>query len=70
MDVDLDFLVDIVDNVDINIRNNIPRHIYERTNYFETYSETEFFKRFRLQKRTVLQILERIEHELEYPHNR
>lgn len=47
-----------------------PRHIYERADYFHQMSDERFFERFRLTKRTVLNILEQIEQELEYPYDK
>lgn len=45
----------------------IPRQIYERANYFDSFEELVFFQRFRITKPTALSILELIEHEIEYP---
>jgi hypothetical protein len=49
--------------------NGIPRTVYERSDHFNTMADLEFFQHFRMEKRTVLQVLERIEHSLEYLHN-
>lgn len=43
-----------------------PRVIKERRNYFDELDDIEFSTRFRLSKQSVLQVLERIEHQLEF----
>lgn len=48
----------------------IPRNIHMRANYFEQYDELNFFRRFRLQKQSVIHVLEQIEDHLQYTHNR
>ncbi|XP_031327357.1 putative nuclease HARBI1 isoform X1 [Photinus pyralis] len=62
--------VDVVDMVDIVENIRIPRQIHIRRNLFNIYSNVEFFRRFRLEKGTALYLLEKIEHRLEYFHNR
>lgn len=47
-----------------------PREIHERKNHFDTMDNLTFFRRFRLTKPTVLNILEEIEDRLEYPDDR
>lgn len=56
---------DILEIIDFGF----PKNVYERENFFETMDELNFFKRFRLTKMTVLQILARIEHQLEFPYD-
>lgn len=69
--VDVVNIIDIVDNVDnVDEVDKIPRKIYIRQNIFENCSEEEFFRRFRLTKATTLVLLEKIEENLEYYHNR
>ncbi|KAG5869934.1 hypothetical protein JTB14_001218 [Gonioctena quinquepunctata] len=62
------FLEDYLDIIEI-IEFGFPRRIYERLNYFQDMNELTFFKRFRLLKGTVLQLIEIIEDQLEYPHD-
>nr|CAI5840543.1 unnamed protein product [Callosobruchus analis] len=62
---DFDFFDDDVEVVDI-VEYGIPRRFYQRPNYFEELVELSFFKRFRLYKNTVMTVLLRIEHQLEY----
>ncbi|KAI4468171.1 hypothetical protein MML48_2g00005234 [Holotrichia oblita] len=71
MDLNLEFDV-IEDDVEIIeiIDVGIPRQIYQRVDNFHNLSEWEFFKRFRLQKETVLQVLQEIDNQLEYPYDR
>lgn len=62
------------EQLDLEILNVIgegfPRRIYDRKNYFEEMDNATFFRRFRLTKRTVLNILAEIEHQLEYQDDR
>lgn len=51
------------------IINGIPRQIYERNNYFDSFDDDKFYKRFRLTKPTALNIVALIEMQIEYPHN-
>ncbi|KAI4455470.1 hypothetical protein MML48_9g00002315 [Holotrichia oblita] len=44
----------------------VPRQLYVRQNHFDNYDEANFERRFRLQRNTVLQFLQLIEHQLEY----
>lgn len=59
------FLEDDNDILDI-IDMGFPRRIFERSNYFEDMDDMSFFRRFRLTKPSSMDILERIEHQLEY----
>ena len=53
---------DILDIIDMGF----PRRIFERSNYFEDMDNMSFFRRFRLTKQSTLDILGRIEHQLEF----
>ena len=44
-----------------------PRLLRERNDWFQTYDESDFVRRFRLSKASALLLLEEIEHRLEYP---
>lgn len=63
-----DIFDDDLEIIDI-IENGFPRQIHQRRDYFDTMDNYTFFRKFRLYKDTVLSILERIDHELEYPNN-
>lgn len=70
MDLNFDVLEDDeLDAFDLVVYG-IPRNVHMRNNYFEEYDELNFFKRFRLQKQPVINILEQIEDHLQYTHNR
>ncbi|XP_008185493.1 putative nuclease HARBI1 [Acyrthosiphon pisum] len=58
------------DDLDDIFVNRRPRFIKERTNDFENLDELDFVTRYRLSKKSVLHILERIEDQLEYNNNR
>lgn len=47
----------------------IPRRIYNRREYFYSFDELTFFRRFRVTKNTVLFILNEIEGEIEHPYD-
>lgn len=47
-----------------------PRQIMIRNDHFNNMSELDFFRRFRLTKKTTVQVLEKIEQHLEYAHNK
>ncbi|KAK5647833.1 hypothetical protein RI129_002725 [Pyrocoelia pectoralis] len=64
-----DIIEDDLDALEL-IEVGIPRTIYQRSNHFDHLSEWDFFRRFRLQKETVLNVLAQIEHELEFPYDR
>ncbi|XP_023312227.1 putative nuclease HARBI1 [Anoplophora glabripennis] len=51
------------------IENGFPRHVNQRKNYFYEMDDYTFFRKFRLYKETVVNVLEQIDHELEYPYN-
>lgn len=57
--------LEVLDIVDFGF----PRRRYIRSNYFEDLDELQFFQRFRLRKNTTLNVLEEIEHLIEYPHD-
>lgn len=59
------FLEDDDDILDI-INFGFPRRNLERTNYFDDMDNMSFFRRFRLTKPTVLNLLQHIEEELEF----
>ena len=73
MDTDLnDFLENLETVATIfNVNNSRRPKIYrKRPNYFDSFDETDFFRRYRLCKSSVLYLLEKIEHALEFPDNR
>lgn len=57
--------LEIIDIVEFGF----PRLRYERANYFDDMDNFQFFKRFRLTKQSVLNVLVDIEEQLEYPHD-
>lgn len=59
----MEFLEDDLDILNI-IENGFPRRIYQRANYFEEMDELTSFKRFRLTKGSVQNILPYIEDQL------
>lgn len=65
----LNIIEDDLDIIEI-INVGFPRQIYERVDNFHNFKEMEFFKRFRLQKETVLHVLHEIDNRLEYPYDR
>ena len=66
---DLDYIDDDFELLDF-VEGGMPRKVYNRSNYFEEMDPIGFFRRFRLYKETVLEILRLIENQLEYPHDR
>lgn len=62
--------VELVDVVDNGAMWNRPRIFRERADHFERYDEVDFKMRYRLSKETVLFVLEKIEHILEFRDNR
>lgn len=73
MDSDLLEFIDNLDATDtiFDINRSRRRKIYrKRPNYFNDFDEIDFFRRYRLSKSTVLYLLEKIEHFLEFPDNR
>lgn len=54
--------LDILDIIDYGF----PRRVFNRENYFQSMDDLSFFRRFRLRKPTVLQVLQEIEHLLEF----
>lgn len=70
MDLNFDMLEDDeLDAFDLVVYG-IPRNIHVRVNYLDKYDELNFFRRFRLKKQSVINILEQIQDRLEYTHNR
>ncbi|CAG4927190.1 unnamed protein product [Colias eurytheme] len=73
MDSDLYEFLENLDTVStiFDVNNHRRPKIYrKRPNYFESFDETDFFRRYRLSKSSVLYLLEKIEHALEFPDNR
>lgn len=68
MNVFFDGDFDELDAINL-IVNGLPRQIYQRTEYFHSFDENNFLLRFRLSKRTAINLLEQIEPQLEYPYN-
>lgn len=64
MDLIIIEAVDNVDQVDLEVR--IPRQVYLRPDYFHSFSDEQFFSRFRLTKATTLWLLQQIENQLEF----
>lgn len=62
------FVEDDGDILDV-IRFGFPRRYYQRTDFFNDMDDMSFFRRFRLQKHTVLRLLDEIEHQLEFDNN-
>lgn len=65
----MDFFEDDLEVLDI-IEHGFPRRVQNRPNYYQQMDELSFFKRFRLYKNTVFNVLQLIDHELEFPDNR
>lgn len=51
------------------VLNGIPRRFYERFNYFDSFDESTFYKRYRISKNTSLYVLNLIEADIEYPYD-
>lgn len=49
--------------------NGIPRRIFQRMDYFNSFDEDTFYKRFRMSKNTSLFVLNLIEGEIEHPYD-
>lgn len=64
-----DIFDDDLDLLEI-LEDGFPRRLHHRRNYYEEMDDYAFFRKFRLYKETVLNILEQIEHLLEYPDDR
>lgn len=67
-DEENDLVEDDVEVVEI-IEFGLPRQIYTRANYFDTFDDVSFRRRFRLTKECVHNLLILIEHRLEYQHD-
>lgn len=65
----MDFFEDDLEVLD-TIEHGFPRRVQNRPNYYQQMDELSFFKRFRLYKNTVFNVLQQIGHELEFPDNR
>lgn len=67
----VNYLIDEDDDEEVEevLDLRIPRKVYVREDYFNSFEDNDFFKRFRLTKETVLQLLIQIEANLEYYHN-
>ena len=59
---------DDLDILDI-IQDGFPRNNWERPNYFEEIDDLSFFRRFRLTKPSVAELLEEIGEALSYDRN-
>lgn len=67
--IEIDYFEDDVEVLEIaNV--GFPRTIRERSEYFHTFDELSFYKRFRLKKDTTLGLLALIESDLEFPSNK
>lgn len=64
MDEEMEYL-EVLDYLEFGV----PRQIYERNNHLDTMDASTFRKRFRLPKETVLNVLDQIGNELEFPAN-
>lgn len=51
------------------VMNGIPRQRFVRYDYFNSFNEENFRKRFRLTKDTTLFILDFIEQDIEHPYD-
>jgi hypothetical protein len=68
VNMDYDSDGDVLDVINF-IEFGILRTLYVRSHYFLTMDEVKFRKRFRLTKDTVMNILDQIEHNLEFPYD-
>lgn len=66
----LNVLIIESDSDDEDYLGGRPRWFKERSNYFEDYDDLDFITRFRLSKTSVLNLLTKIEHRLEYASDR
>ncbi|XP_055914714.1 uncharacterized protein LOC129947951 [Eupeodes corollae] len=64
-----DLLEDDVEVLEL-IEVGVPRQVYDRNEYFFSFDELAFYKRFRLTKKMAIHVLEQIEKDLERPYNR
>lgn len=65
----MDIINDLDDLDEINIVNRVPRRIYERADYFNSFDNVKFFQRFRISKQTALHILDLIDVQIERPYD-
>ena len=63
---DYDIFEDDLDILEI-FDQGFPRRIYNRANAFESLDNWGFYRRYRLTKETVLDMLDLIENQLEFP---
>lgn len=57
-----------IDEVNFII-HGIPRQIYIRNDYFNSFDDDKFYKRFRITKPTAQNIVAMIEIQIEFPYN-
>jgi hypothetical protein len=56
------------DDIEVfDVINGLPRQVYVRNNYFDSYDNVNFRRRFRISKQCCLNLLVIIEERLEYP---
>ncbi|RVE39824.1 hypothetical protein evm_015526 [Chilo suppressalis] len=66
-----EYYLNLLDNLDdIERRTKMPRVFQMRRNYYEEYDEESFKTRFRLSKSSALDVLQLIEHQLEFPNDK
>ncbi|KAF5308421.1 hypothetical protein FQR65_LT18156 [Abscondita terminalis] len=65
-------IMEIFDDLELLdlLEDGFPRRVYDRNNYFDEMDNTTFFRRFRLSKPTVLELVGQIEEHLEFPDDR
>ncbi|XP_055918360.1 uncharacterized protein LOC129950444 [Eupeodes corollae] len=64
-----DLLEDDVEVLEL-IEVGVPSQVYDRNEYFFSFDELAFYKRFRLTKKRAFHVLEQIEKDLGRPYNR
>ncbi|RVE41429.1 hypothetical protein evm_013923 [Chilo suppressalis] len=66
-----EYYLNLLDNLDdIERRTKMPRVFQLCRNYYEEYDEESFKTRFRLSKSSALDVLQLIEHQLEFPNDK
>lgn len=65
----MDIFVDDLEILEF-LEHGFPRRVYDRSNHYEEMDRLTFFRRFRLTKPTVMNLLEAIEDQLEFPDDR
>lgn len=63
---DLDILSSSEDENFVQIIHRRPRKIKRRPSYFDEFDDKDFHARFRLSKKSVIEVLEEIEHEISH----